>query len=236
MNLDPQALVALRSVRPVGAFFAVDFGATGGGWQSLHMLQRDELSLRRRVAVARRVIARPAACVPGDVPLRVAASIDLLGTAARIVSPLLAACTLDGVSVQVLPQRLWLRPGGHPIGLTAASAVVVATAPEAARTMYRGLVQSVLAPLVALYRAGFGVSPRVLWGDVASALNGAAQVIDASGREQRIPVGQVVAELLCSPELSGTARSTSPKFVRNSCCLYYRIPGGGFCGDCVLMA
>ncbi|MEU7551440.1 (2Fe-2S)-binding protein [Streptomyces sp. NPDC044571] len=23
-------------------------------------------------------------------------------------------------------------------------------------------------------------------------------------------------------------------FVRRSCCLYYKVPGGGFCGDCVL--
>ncbi|MEC4021033.1 (2Fe-2S)-binding protein, partial [Streptomyces sp. H27-D2] len=24
-------------------------------------------------------------------------------------------------------------------------------------------------------------------------------------------------------------------FVRRSCCLYYRVPGGGMCGDCVLL-
>ncbi|WP_372507037.1 (2Fe-2S)-binding protein [Actinomadura madurae] len=23
-------------------------------------------------------------------------------------------------------------------------------------------------------------------------------------------------------------------FVRNNCCLYYRVPGGGMCGDCGL--
>ncbi|MFD7559857.1 (2Fe-2S)-binding protein, partial [Streptomyces sp. NPDC059835] len=23
-------------------------------------------------------------------------------------------------------------------------------------------------------------------------------------------------------------------FVRRSCCLYYKVPGGGLCGDCVL--
>jgi ferric iron reductase protein FhuF len=25
-----------------------------------------------------------------------------------------------------------------------------------------------------------------------------------------------------------------PEFVRNSCCLFYRLPEGSLCGDCVL--
>ena len=25
-----------------------------------------------------------------------------------------------------------------------------------------------------------------------------------------------------------------PAFTRRTCCLYYRLPGGGLCGDCVL--
>lgn len=100
--------------------------------------------------------------------------------------------------------------------------------------MYSGVVESVLAPLVSLYRSEFGVSTRVLWGDVASALNGAAQVVAGSGRHQPLRADDVVAALLATGELVGTARSLPPRFVRNSCCLYYRIPGGGLCGDCVL--
>jgi ferric iron reductase protein FhuF len=29
-------------------------------------------------------------------------------------------------------------------------------------------------------------------------------------------------------------RRPPPDFLRNSCCLYYRLPDGGLCGDCVL--
>ncbi|MFI1618174.1 (2Fe-2S)-binding protein [Streptomyces lydicus] len=33
---------------------------------------------------------------------------------------------------------------------------------------------------------------------------------------------------------TGTLDPTLPAFARRSCCLYYRVPGGGLCADCVL--
>jgi hypothetical protein len=100
--------------------------------------------------------------------------------------------------------------------------------------VYRGVLAPVVAQLVAAYRAGFGVSPLVLWGDVASALNGAAAVLGSSPLAKRLPADQVVVALVGMAELRGTARSLPPRFVRNSCCLYYRVPGCALCGDCVL--
>ncbi|MGG7569367.1 (2Fe-2S)-binding protein [Streptomyces sirii] len=46
----------------------------------------------------------------------------------------------------------------------------------------------------------------------------------------------LAASLLTTPQLrdSGTLDPTVPAFSRRSCCLYYRAPGGGLCGDCVL--
>jgi hypothetical protein len=49
--------------------------------------------------------------------------------------------------------------------------------------------------------------------------------------------GQVdvwVRGLLATSELSGCGDFIGSGFVRNSCCLMYRIPGAGLCGDCVL--
>ncbi|WP_250213408.1 (2Fe-2S)-binding protein [Acrocarpospora catenulata] len=44
-----------------------------------------------------------------------------------------------------------------------------------------------------------------------------------------------VAASLELGRLRGTGRfAGEPFFVRRSCCLYYRVPGGGTCGDCVL--
>jgi ferric iron reductase protein FhuF len=44
----------------------------------------------------------------------------------------------------------------------------------------------------------------------------------------------VVRQLLGLGELSATAAQLSPSFRRASCCLLYRLPGRGLCGDCVL--
>ncbi|MDQ6849580.1 MAG: (2Fe-2S)-binding protein [Actinomycetota bacterium] len=233
MRLDPAAVLALRAARPAGSFFEVEFNAAGRGWVALAALGRDRMALLRRTGVARRAIARPAACVPGDIPLPVTASIDLLGLSARILSPVLAAVALAGVVPMLDDEQMWTR-GNRPLAVTGASGRQVAGAVDAAQALYAGVVQPVLIPLVAAYRQEFGVSPRVLWGDVASALNGAATVLEASGLEQRIPVSPIVVALLGIGELGGTARSLPPGFVRNSCCLYYRVPGGRLCGDCVL--
>jgi hypothetical protein len=51
----------------------------------------------------------------------------------------------------------------------------------------------------------------------------------------------VVGEMLRMAPLAGMGTLVQPVperprrfLVRNNCCLYYRIPGGGTCGDCVL--
>jgi hypothetical protein len=50
--------------------------------------------------------------------------------------------------------------------------------------------------------------------------------------ERTAALAGAVVEL---PPLRGAGRFARPGlFIRRSCCLYYRIPGGGLCGDCVL--
>jgi ferric iron reductase protein FhuF len=45
-----------------------------------------------------------------------------------------------------------------------------------------------------------------------------------------------VRGLLSTAPMSGTGSlSVGWGFRRRSCCLYYRVPGGGICGDCVLV-
>ncbi|MGZ4663789.1 MAG: (2Fe-2S)-binding protein, partial [Frankiaceae bacterium] len=51
----------------------------------------------------------------------------------------------------------------------------------------------------------------------------------------------LVERMLELPPLSGTGELVQPVrfrperfFVRRSCCLFYRVPGAGTCGDCVL--
>jgi ferric iron reductase protein FhuF len=52
----------------------------------------------------------------------------------------------------------------------------------------------------------------------------------------RESITHLTTALLNTGELAGTGTITSAglDFRRNSCCLYYRLPGGGKCGDCAL--
>lgn len=54
-------------------------------------------------------------------------------------------------------------------------------------------------------------------------------------------VAAVATDLLEHPRLTGTGERRAPvapdhawTFRRRSCCLYYRVPGGSTCADCVL--
>jgi hypothetical protein len=84
-----------------------------------------------------------------------------------------------------------------------------------------------VAPLLEVFRARFRLSPQVLWGNVASALGGAAGQLGARA-------WPAVGSLLTRSPLSGMAIVAGRSLRRRNCCLYYRIPGGGTCGDCVL--
>jgi ferric iron reductase protein FhuF len=88
--------------------------------------------------------------------------------------------------------------------------------------------------------AALSVSPKVLWGNVASAVNGAATVL-AGGRPDLAAEARAVAGLLMArPAQRGAGAaetSAGAPFRRRSCCLIYRAaPGkaGPLCGDCVL--
>lgn len=98
------------------------------------------------------------------------------------------------------------------------------------------VIEILVAPVLEVFRTQFVVSPRVLWGNVASALGGAATMMAAQGAD----AGDLIEGLLSREPLIGTAVLHRPDrhhrrtLTRNNCCLYYRIPGGGTCGDCVL--
>ena len=89
--------------------------------------------------------------------------------------------------------------------------------------------------------AALSVSGQVLWGNVASAVNGAAVMLIRSQPGLRARTTALAEALLATPNLAGRSGGTpaSAEFRRRSCCLIYRTaPGGrgGYCGDCVLAA
>ncbi len=90
------------------------------------------------------------------------------------------------------------------------------------------------------------VSAKILHGNVASALGGAVKMLGAAVPARASAARDLVARLLARDPLTGTGgfdyrapdRLGSPRagwtFTRTTCCLFYRVPGGGLCGDCVL--
>ena len=236
----------LADVARIGPFFTVATGAApaGGGWTALGALGTPATA---EVDPLRDRIAAVGAALGCDG--RVAASTAFQGLAAQVVSPLLAAVAVHGALPAPAPAppgpdggigaALHWRPGGAgPWLWWAAPGGRVRPCADAELA---GVLTAVLAPLVAAVRARASVSPRVLWGDAASAVAAARRLV-AAARPASAARATVVAEhLLAAPPLAATAALRPPEppdvawtFRRRSCCLYYRVPGAGLCGDCVL--
>jgi hypothetical protein len=230
----------LADVARIGPFFTVGTGPAPAGdrWTTLHALAAPPDAaaadpLRDRIRAVGAALGTDA---------RVAASTAFQGLAAQVVSPLLAAVAVHGVlpapAGGVARALLW-RPGGAgPWLWWAGPGGRVVPCPDAA---LGDVLTGVLAPLAAAVRARASVSPRVLWGDVASAVATARRLVAADRPGSAARATAVAERLLAAPPLAVTAALRAPEppdarwtFRRRSCCLYYRVPGGGLCGDCVL--
>lgn len=219
----------LRRLSAVGPFFTAAAGKEpiGPGFRPLGELYGDRLGPYVG-EVGRRI---------GSGPGRVAASTAQFGIVSRLWSLGLGCAVLSGQVPDLAPDRVWWRlPDGGSLELwlpEPAGLPGEAPAPALADTVLGNL-----AVLDAALRERFGVSPRVLRGNAASGLVGAVRVLT-----DRVPgdaAASLAAELLADGgPLGGTGTfvhepGLGVAFVRRSCCLYYKVPGGGLCGDCVL--
>jgi hypothetical protein len=229
-----RSVAALFSgVADIGPFFAVATGPApgGGGWVPVEALASSG-SLPARIAAVR------AALGTDD---RVAASTAFQGLAAQLVAPLFGAAVVGGAlpgrDAPAVAAALRWRPGPEGPWLWWAGADRALAPPGD----LGGLLAGLLEPLVAAVRAHVAVSPRVLWSDAASAVASARRLVV----EARPSVGSrataLAHQLLTTPPLAAVSVLRAPEppderwtFRRRSCCLYYRVPGGGICGDCVL--
>jgi hypothetical protein len=227
---------ALVRAAELGPYFRWEPVVDPDGWRPWHELTDGDV-LAGRVAVARGSLARLGGLAPAALPERVVASVVFLGWAARVVSPPLAAAALTA-TLPVASLR-WRAVSAGPLPLGYASVTVAATAD--ARALLRTAVGDLLTPVLEAFRERFRLSPQVLWGNVASALGGAAGLITDADPAAGDRAGALVADALELSPLAGTGTLVRPDpararrfLVRHNCCLYYRIPGGGTCGDCVL--
>jgi len=232
----------LADLAALGPYFAVEVHRPGSPlrppWQSLGELTGSPGALADRIGEVRERLAAAAGCPAAAVEFRVAASIAQLGLCARLLSPVLgAAATGRTLPVDVGQDRLVPALGG-PFRLSLSEAAVpeAAVAAEAATAATDALLAGPITQVVRAVEA-MAVSPRVLWGNVASAVNGAAAMIAAARPDLAGPAAETAAAMLANPALTGTFQGRPLRgFRRRNCCLIYRLSPGrpAYCGDCVL--
>jgi FhuF 2Fe-2S C-terminal domain len=247
------------SLAELGPYFAIEThepaARRSGPWLPLAGLLRDPAVLTARIEQVRSGLAAAAGHPGRLVDVRVAASVAHLGVTARLLAPALGAETLGGALLLEPDQVWWVpelggpfrlsapapgperpadRPGRPAAGSARPAAGSAPPVPGACRDLLAGPVTELVAAV-----AGRSVSPRILWGNVASAISGAATMIAAARPDLAGPARAAAATALQFPALAGAADGLpgTPAFRRRSCCLIYRLsaePAAALCGDCVL--
>ncbi|MFL6072340.1 MAG: IucA/IucC family C-terminal-domain containing protein [Mycobacteriales bacterium] len=213
-------------------FFAFQTHAAGTPatppWRPLsELVDPDDPALAARIAAVRAHLATAANRSADTIPLRVAASVTHLGLTARLLSPALHLTVTTGQVPDLTLATTWYQPtlaSTFPLSLPAVPGTP-------AETFRRHILEGPIAALVDATRR-YSVSPKILWGNVASALHAATTQLPPKAT----PLTQ---SLLTHPPLHNTWTST-PVFRRRTCCLIYQAARQGtppsLCADCVLNA
>ena len=218
----PAVLAEIAQINP---YFAVGTGPVDNGWCSVHQLYTDRDLLG---GIVERVQAR----LDGGEP-RVAASIFFLGLAARLWSIGIGAVAGHHLLPALGADELLFREIGGQIALHIARPVA-RRGDDLETRLADTVLDAHLTPLSTALHQLTNVSPELLRGNAASALLGAAREYDRHRAADSPGPGWQLAYRLCSDErLLSTICFSEDGYRRTSCCLYYRTPGGGLCGDCV---
>ncbi|MFZ2529559.1 MAG: (2Fe-2S)-binding protein [Rhodococcus sp. (in: high G+C Gram-positive bacteria)] len=199
------AVEVLHRIAAWSPYFRVTTGPVDDAWRPTSEL-RDPAT---RDALVSGMAARMGTGEP-----RVAASTWFFGYVARLWSVAVGSVTDSRRCICLDPdQVLWRDDAGLRIHIVT---------PELGDDTATEVLDRQVEPLVAAWRDI--VAPGLMWGNTASALIGAGRVIGPDARP-------LVDALLADARLVHTI--DRPTGRRRSCCLYYRTPSGGVCGDCV---
>ena len=228
---------ALDLAAEVGPFFVLDRWAPDTDWRPLTELVESPDALMERVAAARAMLAERSRVEVGEIEERATASIVFLGLAARLVSPAFACAVLADRVPDLQLDALWWKPtAGGPWPMARSDVAGSEAAGSLAEDLDARILRPIVAPVLESFGRTFALSPQVLWGNVASSLGGALTMLRAARPDRADVATQLMGQLLEHGTLAGTGDldAIGPSFVRRSCCLFYRVPGAGICGDCVL--
>jgi iron complex transport system ATP-binding protein len=215
----------MAELAEIGPYFSVTTGpvGAGSGWLPVSRLYSDG-------PVLSGLVQRLAATLGTDEE-RVAASILVQGLAARLWSLTFGSWLAHDRVPDLDPDVLLWRDdrGSLTLHLTRVQGWAGADLlPKVAALV----VENHLVPLVSAVRSTWPLSPNLLWQNAVSALHGTATVLEAvrPGSSRA-----AAARLLEHLGTTGGVRQGAV-FVgrRSTCCLFYRLPQAGLCGDCAL--
>lgn len=219
-------------------------------WLVMRELVTNPALLSGRITAVRTRLAAAVLQTVDAVPLRVAASTAQMGLVARLVSPALALSLINGQAPDMdLAHLRWQPLLGGPFPLSVPVAILAgstgtgghqdapASAQQAAAVLTDRVINGPVLEIIDATRS-FSVSTRVLWGNVASAVNGAARMIATARPPWAHHIHALASSLLSRPPLRDTStHRLNGTFQRRSCCLIYQATpaaDGPVCGDCVL--
>lgn len=166
-----------------------------------------------------------------------AASVAQLGLCARLLSPALGAAAAGWALPVDTARARWVPALGGPFRLSLPEPASADSWPQDGIAACLSLLAGPVARITRAVEA-MAVSPRVLWGNVASAVSGAAAMIAGARPDLAAQAAAAATAMLRYPALTGTHEgSPGAGFRRRNCCLIYRLspPGSAsYCGDCVL--
>ncbi|GAA3634342.1 (2Fe-2S)-binding protein [Kineosporia mesophila] len=225
-----------EDISAIGPFFGLETHAAPGSptapWRPMVELVLGPEVLRKRIDAVRVSLAGMSGRDPDRIEPRVAASVAHLGLVARLLAPTLAVTVARGAEPGWSLETIWWQDelgGPYPVSVPASTPAARGTEPV------RALTEAVLAVVP--------VSPQVLWGNVASAVNSATSMIAAHDPSLSGRAGAEGDRLMAAIPHHRPVTRTGKGFRRLSCCLIYRIAltdersrpdPGSLCGDCAL--
>jgi iron complex transport system ATP-binding protein len=219
----PCCAALFADLATITPYFAISTGPCDDSWRPVERLYADTALLD---GIIGRVQDRIEAAEQ-----RVAASTFFLGFAARLWSIGVGAVAGHRLLPDLTPEQLLFRESGGQIRLHIRHPVCWRGG-DLGPPLADMVLERHLEPLtVALHRLA-PISSKLLRGNAASALLCAAQIFDRGAAKG---AALQLARRLCSDtRLSDAVVFDGESHRRTSCCIYYRTPGGGLCGDCVL--
>lgn len=206
-------------------------------WQSMEHLITEPTEIRRRVDAVRGALAGRGNRGLDRIDPRVAASIAHGGLVSRLISPALGCAVVCGHVPVMSPGGVWWQDSlGGPFPLSLPRDAEVSDEPGELVEAMRSTVLAAIGAVSAAIEATCDVSPLVLAGNTASAINAAALTVAARDLDLADRSFAIADAVRAAAGLDSEPAATGPAFRRNSCCLAYRMNPvhRELCGDCVL--